>query len=236
MLHVHGFNGPKFIYDIKRLFNTSSLPFILPNIKAKNRIGPHNEEVISLLVGSLLGDCYGERLMNGGVRFKFKQSIKHKEYLFYLYEFLLKRGYTNNTLPYLIKNKLGNKIFEAYCFNTYSFSSLLWLYKSFYKNKSKVIPNNIYDLITPLALAIWIQDDGTWKEPGIRIATNSFNLQELELLVLVLNNKFNLKCSIQFFSNTKQYQLYIKKESIILVRNLTLPFFHKSMYYKLGLI
>lgn len=235
-IHVHGFKGPKFLYGIKHFCNITSLPFILPNFKAKNRIGPHNEEIISLLVGSLLGDCHGERLMNGGVRFKFKQSIKHKEYLFFLYEFLLKRGYTNNTLPNLVKNKLGNKTFEAYYFNTYSFSSLLWLYKSFYKNKSKVIPNNIYDLITPLALAIWIQDDGTWKESSIRITTNNFNLKELEWLVLVLNNKFNLKCSIHHFTQTNQYQIYIKKESLILVRNLTLPFFHKSMYYKLGLI
>jgi hypothetical protein len=27
-------------------------------VRASNRIGPHNEEVISVLIGSLLGDCY----------------------------------------------------------------------------------------------------------------------------------------------------------------------------------
>jgi hypothetical protein len=30
-------------------------------VKAYRRIGPHNEDVISLLVGSLLGDAYGNR-------------------------------------------------------------------------------------------------------------------------------------------------------------------------------
>lgn len=209
-------------------------------MKATNRIGPHDEDVVSFLVGSLLGDCYGERLMNGGVRFKFKQSIKHKEYLFFLYEALLERGYTNNNLPYLIKQKVGYKVHEAYCFNTYSYSSLLWLYKLFQNHhsgsyKKKVIPHNIYDLLTPLSLAIWIQDDGTWKNPGIRIATNNFSLQEVELLKFTLEKKFNIQCSIHSFTQSKQYQLYIKKESIVLVRSLVLPFFHESMYYKLGL-
>ena len=30
-------------------------------VKASKRIGPHNEDIISVLVGSLLGDCYGNR-------------------------------------------------------------------------------------------------------------------------------------------------------------------------------
>jgi len=61
------------------------IKLIALRFKAKNRIGPHNEEIISILVGSLLGDCYGERLLNGGVRFRFKQSVIHKDYLFFFY-------------------------------------------------------------------------------------------------------------------------------------------------------
>jgi hypothetical protein len=35
---------------------------ILPlKIRAKNRIGPHNEDIVSVMVGSLLGDGYLER-------------------------------------------------------------------------------------------------------------------------------------------------------------------------------
>ena len=43
-----------------------------------------------------------------------------------------------------------------------------------------MVPKNIADLLTPLALAIWICDDGTWK-PGVRIATNCFTKEEVEL-------------------------------------------------------
>jgi hypothetical protein len=51
-------------------------------IKYKNRIGPHNDDVISVIFGSLLGDCYRSKRYVEGTRFVFKQSVKHKDYLF----------------------------------------------------------------------------------------------------------------------------------------------------------
>jgi hypothetical protein len=60
--------------DFSRSFHTK--------VKASKRIGPHNEDVISVLVGSLLGDCYGNRRSIEGTRFCYRQSVVHKEYLF----------------------------------------------------------------------------------------------------------------------------------------------------------
>ena len=169
--------------------------------------------------------------MSGGIRFRFKQSIIHKEYLFYLYEYLLKRGYVNNNLPSFQKDKYG----LSYRFNTYSYSNFLWFYKIFYQNKIKILPKKEFLLLflTPLALAIWIMDDGTLKSPGVRIATNNFTKSECELLIYILDIKFNIKSSIH--KNQDKYQLYIKKESMSLLINLIKPHFHFSMYYKLGL-
>ena len=142
-LHEHGFKGLKLI---------RKLHFIIPNIRSNKRIGPHSLEIYEFLFGSLLGDGTAERLISGGVRFRFKQSIIQKDYLFFKYYFLLERGYVNNNPPAFQKDVYG----DSYRFSTYSYSSLLWFYKLFYKNKIKVLPEWDYLILflTPLALAI----------------------------------------------------------------------------------
>ena len=83
-----------------------------------------------------------------------------------------------------------------------------------------------------MALAFWIMVYGSFKSPGLRIATNCFTKQEVELLVKALENKFNIKSSLQ--KNNANYQLYIKAESMPLLKKLVLPYVVPSMHYKLG--
>lgn len=214
--------GPKFMY-MKSLSLKSSLAFILPRQKPQTRIGPHHEEIISVLVGSLLGDGYAERIQSGGVRFRFRQQAKHKEYIFWLHEFLSTRGYCNKDLPVLYEQTYGDKVHQAYRFGTFGFSSFIWLYNLFYTNsKVKVVPKNIADLLTPLALAIWICDDGTWK-PGVRIATNCFTKEEVELLSLALQTKFNLKSSLHKNKHGK-YFIQISPDSLKLLICIVTPY------------
>jgi hypothetical protein len=78
-------------------------------------------------------------------------------------------------------------------------------------------------------------DDGGWANYGVRISTNSFELKDVELLVYLLKKLFNLNCTIQKIGIKNKYSIYIKKESVQKLRQLILPFMHKSMYYKLGL-
>ena len=59
--------------------------------------------------------------MNGTVRFRFRQSDSHKDYLYFLYKYLNTRGYSNNNLP-LIKKYKG---FDYYTFDTYHFTNLV---------------------------------------------------------------------------------------------------------------
>lgn len=228
--------GPKFIYKNNNTFKKSKLAFILPNFKASKRIGPHNSDVISVLVGSLLGQGKAERLKSGGIRFIIQQPIRHKTYLLWLYKFFNDKGYCTNNLPIIYyKNNL-----TVYKFYTYGFTNFMWIYKLFYNsNKIKVVPDNIYNLLTPLSLAIWVQDNGKWhkkikKDKGvITIATYCFSLNEVNLLINTLRVKYKLNCNF-YFDNGKYYIL-INKESISNLRELVLPFMVPSMFYKLGL-
>ena len=79
------------------------------------------------------------------------------------------------------------------------------------------------------------RDDGCWTNYGIRIATNSFQLKEVELLSEVLKSKFNLETTVQKLSGKNLYSLYIKKQSINNIREWLLPYMHPSMLYKLGI-
>lgn len=203
--------------------------------RAVNRIGPHNEDVIAVLIGLLLGDGYANNRSGEGVRFSIRQSIIHKDYLFSLYEFFLARGYCSNLEPrkYTRSIKGVEKIYYGYEFNTYTFSSLYWLYSSFYKNGKKIVPQNLENFITALTLAIWISDDGTYTQYGVRIATNSFTLSEVEYLKNLLTNKFGLNCTVQKIYLDNKYSIYIQKESMNRLKELILPHLDVSIFSKL---
>ena len=234
-------SGVRLKCDIFDLFLLNSILLPLPFSKSKTpslkRIGPHNEDVFSVIIGSLLGDGYANKRSGEGVRICYRQSIKHKEYLFWLYTFFFNRGYTSNLQPRqytkTIKSKEG-KVYYGYEFNTFTFRSFSLIHKMFYKNGKKVIPLNIYEYLTPLALAVWIMDDGCWVSSGVRIATNSFKLEEVEILNNVLKSKYNLETTIQNIWLQNQYSIYIKKESVNNLRNIVGPYIHSSMLYKLG--
>jgi len=51
-------------------------------VRASSRIGPHHEEVISIIIGSLLGDSYANSRTIEGTRICYRQSDKHSDYLF----------------------------------------------------------------------------------------------------------------------------------------------------------
>jgi hypothetical protein len=43
-------------------------------------------------------------------------------------------------------------------------------------NGTKVVPNNIFELLTPISLAYWVCDDGGKNKTGFHFATNAFSL------------------------------------------------------------
>ena len=81
--------------------------FTIIRIPALKRIGPHNKNIIEFIYGSLLGDGYLERHGNG-TRLCIQQENSHKDYLFWLHNYLASLGYTNPNIP-LIQSRIGSK-------------------------------------------------------------------------------------------------------------------------------
>ena len=84
----------------------------------------------------------------------------------WFHKYLSKRGYCSENIPKLNKRIKKEGTFFSYRVSSYTFSSLNWLHSMFYsfdklENKYiKIIPLNIEEYLTPLALAIWFMDDG----------------------------------------------------------------------------
>ena len=209
-------------------------------ITSLERIGPHNIDIISIIIGSLLGDGHLEKRNRGiGTRIKFEQSNKNVEYLMWFHSYFSTRGYCNINKPELKKRiRKNGEIYFHYSINTFTFSSFNWIHDMFYMCSEgkyvKIIPHNIEQYLTPLALAIWFMDDGSKLKKGAKIATNCFTYKELSQLCEILKNKFNLTVTIHSGGKNKGYTLYISSQSMTTFSNIVKPFMLPTLYYKLG--
>lgn len=191
---------------------------------------------MSIFYGSLLGDSHAERRSLGnGTRISFSEESKHTEYLIWLHNLVAKLGYCNPNLPKL-QTRLGRKGSLRYIlrFHTYTYTSLNSLHDAWYNNGIKRVPINIAEFLTPLALAIWIMDDGGRVGGGLKLSTNSFTYEDCIRLTNVLFDKYKLKNTVQSAGVPNQYFIYIWLESIPRLRNLVRPYMVSSMLYKLG--
>ena len=89
---------------------------------------------------------------------------------------LSKLGYCNPKIP-IITNRLGvkGKLRKIIRFSTWTYTSFNWIHDIWYKNNIKRVPESIGQYLTPLALAIWIMDDGAKVSKGLKFSTNSFS-------------------------------------------------------------
>ena len=199
------------------------------------RIYPHNIDILSVLFGSLLGDSYADKRLNKGTRFQFTQSSNNMEYLYWLHSFFALRGYCSSNKP-TITYRIGNngKKYYSLRFSTYTYFSFDYIYDLFYKEGKKIIPMNLGDYLTPLALAIWICDDGGVVSAGLKLCTNCFKKEEVLYLISILKKVYNIDSNIQSAGSENQYIIYIPKSSMLKLSKIVKPYMISSMHYKLN--
>ncbi len=205
-------------------------------IPAIYRTGPHNHDILSIFSGSLLGNAHAE-LRSGGnnTRIGFNLEARHSEYLQWLHNLVAQLGYCNPVVP-KIQTRLSTNGVLRYVirFHTYTYTSLNILYHEWYVNGVKQVPQNIAEYLTPLALAIWIMDDGARIRYGLKLCTNSFRFADCTRLTEVLHNLYKIKSSVQSAGVENQYCIHIWSESMPVVRKLVSPYMVSCMLYKLG--
>nr|pir hypothetical protein 246 - Allomyces macrogynus mitochondrion [Allomyces macrogynus] len=201
-----------------------------------------DDDLISVIIGSLLGDCHAES-RSGNVRFTFKQSaVVHKSYLYWLHEFFAKRGLCNSLAPdpKPLLNKDTGETYWYLKFSTYTLASFNWIYDMFYVNRIKIVPKNIKKYLTPLAIAIWIMDDGSRaNNGGLLLHTNSFSQEDVRYLGDQLADRYGICYSIHVKKGGKgnksiYYLLYIDNASMDILRPQVKPHMHPDMLYKIA--
>ena len=98
----------------------------------------------------------------------------------------------------------------------------------------KVVPVNIEQYLTPLALAIWFMDDGSKLGKGAKIATNSFLQEDIIFLCKVLYSRYKINATIHKDGKGKGYTIYVDVKSMPVLSKIIKPHMLPTMYYKLG--
>lgn len=216
--------------------------------KALHRIGPHDKDVLSLLICGMLGDWWADKIkgqISPSIRFNIEQAINNTAYIHHLTLLFNELGYCSNITPTLVKKseaimdkRLDNTVTRFnYRLSLFTFTSFVWIYDSFYHNidgvMKKRIPSWIGEYITPLSLAHWIMQDGSRQiKQGISLATNSFTYEECNILCNIISVKFNLKCTVVKTGTPNQWRINIWKQSMSSLVTIVKPYIIKQMKYK----
>lgn len=194
----------------------------------------------AFLVGSLLGDGtmrVGEHAKNAN--YKVEQGLEQKEYVFWKYKLLKSLVFTEPKISYRYDSVKG-KYPKSWWFRTIRHPLLTEIYDLFYERDGyltgrKIVPKTIAHELTPLGLAVWIMDDGSYSRGAMDISTYSFTLSEINLLCTILKKKFGI--TFKFYKDRdKGYRMYCGTSETKNLIKIIQPYFIESMKYKLGIV
>ena len=204
----------------KRAFHTK--------IRASSRIGPHDQDILSVVIGSLLGDGYANARTIEGTRISYRQSEVHKDYLFWLYEFYSLRGYVS---PNGVQSKVSkfNPNLVLYSFETLTFRSFNWISDMFLKDGKSFLSFKVEEYLTPLALGIWAISKGRMLNGELLLGTGLQKFEDIDRLKFILVNLYGFKCYI--FKDTA-YGIQLEPNSLYTFLSITAPLFSSMQTIK----
>lgn len=197
-----------------------------------------------IIVGTLLGDGHLETSNHGRTyRLKIEHSIKQKEYTDWIFnQFKLWINKKPRTWKRYSQLPNGSMLVsQKYGFSTYSHGAFRFFGQQFYpKNGRKIIPKVIEKLLTPLSIAIWYLDDGSFKSERHKtfiIHTHGYKKNDLKNAQKALKRyEINTKLHMQKRRSGIYWRIYILSESAPRFRKIVEPIVNQipSMKYKLG--
>ncbi len=182
----------------------------------------------SVLVGAILGDGALIPASSGHAeaRLQIEHQAAHREYVFWTYEI-----FREWVLTPPVKRLLTN----SWRFRTISHAELGEYRAIFYQGNQKVVPVNIEEMLDPIALAVWLMDDGglDTSRASYTISVHCFAEQDVERLRAAFCSRWQVRSSLQYDGKGKR--LYIPRDSAPKLQSLIMPYVHPCMIGKLSL-
>lgn len=162
----------------------------------------------AVIVGGLLGDMHIQKTTASTekCRLRFCHSLKQKQYVDWKHSVLLHPFCERVKPPYIENLRSERPTNLAYMFHTSYMNEFLPYHTAWYEVRgpglktTKIVPASIKQLLVDsIALAVWYLDDGTKRSDcnSCRFATQSFSLEENELLALCLKENFGLVATVE---------------------------------------
>jgi len=146
------------------------------------------------IVGMILGDAFLQSTGKQNARLRLEHGIKQKEYL--LWKVSLLQNYFQAKPQFLSRfNPIWKRTYQYIRIQSTSSLDIGKFQKLFYKEKKKIIPQNIAKLFKyPLTLAIWFMDDGYYylRDKMSYIYIPRFEKENLQKLLTTLSKNFHL--------------------------------------------
>jgi hypothetical protein len=188
--------------------------------------------VKSIIVGLILSDGWLQKRYHWNARLGLKQSIVNFEYLWFVYNEL---AYLCSSLPYPGKSIMRGKTFFNVSFQSRQLKCLDEIFNLFYCKKGEIFYKSIkfelFNYMDFIVLAHWIMGDGSKRQKGIILCTDSFTLDDIILLNNILIIKFCFNSSIQ--REKSFYRIYINGKDFQKIKPYIEPFFCSSFLYKI---
>ncbi len=190
---------------------------------------------LDVIIGSLLGDARLECRSIGlrhpiTARFRVHHGEQQKDYVFWKYE-ILKNLISKEPRKITWNNSKRNIHENSWYFHTRSFEEFGIIYNHFYKNGTKILPKDIFNLITPRTLALWFMDDGSNNQNSFTLNIHSFSKKEQRQITSFLKNSYNVNATI--VKDRIKFKIAIGRREYKKFADIIRPFIIPSMIYKI---
>jgi len=184
-----------------------------------------SREQFQVLIGTLLGDAHLELSKETKIPcYQLTHSGKQKNYLRFVRDMLA---------PHAKIRK--RKESDSWTFR-FTHVSLVNIYPKFYKNRRKIVSEEILSMLDERGLAVWYMDDGYLWDKYVEFCTHGFTKEENYLIAKFLKEKWQINAKVYYRKPRRKSKggYFIHLDKISSMRFLTLvdPYILPELRYK----